>query len=88
MLPPPITTPDPPSYFPYAENFEEFNNLTCILQGTIGWRKVLEKFVSCFERCRFENTNKKIDLITGPKFGGEGGGQTRFSQKPKFDLFF
>ena len=39
----------------------------------LGWPKLLKKFVSCFEGYRFENNNKEIDLITGPKFGGEGG---------------
>ena len=54
------------------KTFEEFDNLICIFPGMLCWSKLLKKFVSCFEGYRFENNNKEIDLITGPKFGGEG----------------
>ena len=56
-----------------SKTFEEFDNLICIFQGMLGWPKLLKKFASCFEGYRFQNKNKKIDLITGPKFGYEGG---------------
>ena len=45
---------------------------------------------------QFSNAKKRLEnarklgyyLITGPKLGGGGRGQRRFSQKPKFDIFF
>ena len=83
----------PPPFPPYhpplnsSRTLKEFDDFVCIFPGTSDVIQLSFKTVSCFEGCRFETGNKKIDLITGPKLGA-GGGLMRFSQKPKFDLFF
>ena len=89
MLCPPPPPPHHPNHsYPYIQIDTEFENIICIFPGTSDVIQLSFKTVSCFEGCRFETGNKKIDLITGPKLGGAGGGLMRFSQKPKFDLFF
>ena len=66
------------------KTIEEFDDLISIFLGMLGWPKLLKKFALCFEGYRFENNNKKIHLITRPKFGGDGGSD---KVQPK-DLFF
>ena len=85
----------PPPFPPYhpplnsSRTLKEFDDFVCIFPGTSDVIQLSFKTVSCFEGCRFETGNKKIDLITGPKLGGGArGGLMRFSQKAKFDLFF
>ena len=62
----------PPSHLPInsSRTFKEFDNLVCTFHGISDGLQVFSKTVTLFDGCRFKKMNEKMDLITGPKFGG------------------
>ena len=80
---PPLPPPTNPSILP--RTFKEFYNLVCMFHGISDGLQVFSKTVSLFDSVDLENELKKIDLITGPSWGG---GVCRGSAKSPSLTFF
>ena len=66
-----MPTPLPPLLSLFQKNFEEFDQYFPVY---FRWAYIIEEFFSMFRDKHLKKTIRKINLITGPKFRGRGGG--------------
>ena len=75
------------NYILMSKTITEFGDKVHIFLGIVGEPQLLDKNFDVWRRINLNKTIKKSP-DNGAQVWGAGGPQARFSQKPKFDLFF
>ena len=88
MLLPPPSPLHQNNHILMSKTITEFEDKVHIFMGIVGEPQLSDENFDVWMSIDLNKTIKKKSPDNGAQVWGAGGPQTRFSQKPKFDLFF